>query len=317
MILRVWRSWPPDPNGWTKWGKLFRDIFLGTTPHSVDCHLDNPEVIKFRLNADNTLTVSAAKPIVIKNYWLGYRIHYELEEFEYNFATGIVHYQGSALFSDLSLEHPAKAEKYQQERWKAYQGSLLHFMRAFYVNKLESEGFEIRSLAKIYNPEKRRAKKNLEVVENAKNENALETKAVEETDAFGMTVRSHWNADSIRFFKKLLLEPDSVVSNQLILADSIGFAVDSATAAMFSADSLQIAYKLNRAPAKYKAISRNYKTDSFQVSQFVFGHNKAISIVGSGNYYSSDDLKITGYWAWWENMTTKLPYDYVPSSPRE
>jgi hypothetical protein len=307
----------PDPNGWVKWGKLFRDIFLGTTPHSVDCHLDNPEVLRFRLNADNTLTVSATKPIVIKNYWLGYRINYELEEFEYDFQTGVVHYQGYAFFSDLSLIHPAKAAKYQQERLKAYRGSLLHFMRAFYINQLEPEGFEIRSLTKIYNPEKRRAKKMLELVESSKDENAEQNKAVLATDDYGMTLRSHLNADSIKYFKKALLLPDSILSNQLLLADSIGFAVDSSTAAMYSSDSLQIAYKLDRAPAKYKAISKTYKTDSFQVSQFVFVPNKAVSIVSSGNYYSSDDLKITGYWAWWGNMTTKLPYDYAPSSPRE
>ncbi len=308
---------PPDPNGWAKWGKLFRDIFLGTTPRSVDCYLDNPEVIKFRLNADNTLTVTATKPIVIKNYWLGYRIQYKLEDFEYDFNTGVVSYQGYALFSDLSLTHPAKAARYEQERAKAYQGSLMEFMRAFYVNQLQAGGFEIRSLKKIYNPEKQRAKKMLEEIEKYKASSVASDSTLEPTDEFGMTLRSHFNADSIRNFKKQMLEPDSVVSNQLIDADSVGFAVDSSTAAMYSPDSLQIAYELKMEPAKYKAISKKYKEERFQISQFVFGHQKAVLILNSGYYYSPEDLKITGYWAWWENMATKLPYDYVPSNPRE
>jgi hypothetical protein len=308
---------PPDPDGWKKWGKLFKDIFIGTTPNSVDCHLDNPEVIKFRLNADNTLTVSASNPIVIKNYWLGYRITYLLEKFELDFRSGFVNYKGYALFKDLSEDHPTKAVKYRQERLKAYKGSLLHFMRTFFVNQLGPEGFEMRSLAKMYNPEKLRAKKMLRQFENPKDSGSAGGDMGKTNDESGMFLSPRMYADSIRYFKKVMLQPDSVTSKQLISADSVGFAVDSSTAAMYFPDSLQIAYLLEIAPSKYKAISRKYKYDSFQISQFVFPNKKAISILVSGYYYSPDDLKITGYWAWWENMTTKLPYDYSPSSPTE
>ncbi|MDP9041752.1 MAG: carboxypeptidase-like regulatory domain-containing protein, partial [Bacteroidota bacterium] len=28
---------PPEPDGWKKWGKIFTDIFIGTTPNSNNC----------------------------------------------------------------------------------------------------------------------------------------------------------------------------------------------------------------------------------------------------------------------------------------
>ncbi len=157
--LQAFEVVPPDPDGWKKWGKVFTDIFIGTTPRSNDCKLVNPEVIKFRLSADNTLTAYSKEPLQIMNYDLGYEIKYKLEEFDYNFNTRLVNYSGYAFFKDLALSHPKKARKYEEERLETYTGSLLHFMRAFYRNKLDDEGFEMRSLGNISNPEKDRAKK--------------------------------------------------------------------------------------------------------------------------------------------------------------
>ena len=76
---------PPEPDGWKKWGKLFTELFIGDTPGSNDCKLTNPEVVKFRMNADNTLTAYATEPLQIVNYNLGYEIKYKLEEFQYDF----------------------------------------------------------------------------------------------------------------------------------------------------------------------------------------------------------------------------------------
>jgi hypothetical protein len=151
---------PPDPDGWKKWGKLFTDIFIGTVPlRANNCKLVNPEVIKFRLNANNTLTAYSREPLLIMNYGLGYEITYKLEEFEYDFNTKQINYSGYALFTDMVLTHPNRANRYASERWETYRGSLLHFMRAIYANDLETQGFEMRSLGYISNPEKDRAKR--------------------------------------------------------------------------------------------------------------------------------------------------------------
>ena len=87
---------PDDPNGWKKWGKLFTDVFIGTNSNSNQCHIENPEVIRLRMNPDNTLTAFAREPLVIMNYALGYEIKYKLEEFEFDFNTKVVSYNGYA-----------------------------------------------------------------------------------------------------------------------------------------------------------------------------------------------------------------------------
>jgi hypothetical protein len=136
-----------DPEGWEKWGKLFTDLFIGTNPNAIICRLTNPESVHFRLNKDNTLTAVARDPLKIENDALGYEILYKLESFEYEFNNRIVSYSGYALFKDLSELHPGRAEKYARKREETYDGSLLQFMRAFFMNKLGQNGYEMRNSA--------------------------------------------------------------------------------------------------------------------------------------------------------------------------
>jgi hypothetical protein len=308
---------PPDPDGWKKYGRLFTQIFIGNTPVSSDCRILNPEVLKFRMNNDNTFTVYAQEPVHLYNNALGYEILYKMEEFEYDLSTKIVEYNGYALFKDLSPAHPKKAAGWQQKRRETYKGSLLHFMRAYFVNKVESEGFEMRSLGKAFNKEKLRAKMIF-----SKHRLALDTNNIEVVAAIlpslGVPSPPLFNrfansTDSTDYFKKALLQPDSVISHELIPADSVGFAADSVTAGFYFPDSLEVSYKLMEIPAVYRNLSRKHKHETFPVSQFVFINRKPIYILSNGFYYGPHDLKITGYWAWAETMATLLPYDYFPT----
>jgi len=300
---------PFDPNGWEKFGKLFTQIFIGTNPNSYKCQLKNPDVLKFRLNDDNTLTVVASEPIQIRNNALGYEINYKLEEFEYDFTSKVITYNGYALFKDLSLAHPNKALKWLSERSDTYEISLLHFMRAFFVNELVPEGFEMRSLAKISNPDKERAKKMFSIHKDSVIKRTIDTVYEIKLGAISTTVHT---ADSTSYYKQMLLQPDTVISRQIVLADSLGFAADSSTAGLYFPDSLEISYRLKDVPNEYKKLSKSHKNDSFPVSQFVFLNKKPVFVLSSGYYYGPYDLKITGFWAWWETMSTLLPYDYIP-----
>ena len=118
--------------------------------------------------------------------------------------------------------------------------------------------------------------------------------------------------DSTDFFKKLLLLPDSVISHQLIVGDSIGFAADSMIAGLYYQDSLEVSYKLKGMAPAYRALSKEHKHETYPVSQFVFVNKRPVYVLSNGYHYKPYDLKITGYWAWWENMSTLLPYDYLP-----
>ena len=93
------------------------------------------------------------EPLLINNYYLGYEIQYKLEDFEYDFGTKRVNYSGYARFIDMGTAIQTEGDD-MQARLENYKGSMLHFKRAFYANQLESQGFEMRSLGKMLNPEK-------------------------------------------------------------------------------------------------------------------------------------------------------------------
>jgi hypothetical protein len=309
---------PPEPDGWKKYGKIFTDIFIGTVPmRSNNCKLVNPEVIKFRLDEKtNIMTAFASEPLLISNYSLGYEIRYKLEEFEYDFNTQLVNYSGYALFKDMALEHSNRTKRYTEERLDSYRGSLLHFMRSFYLNNLEAQGFEMRSLGNISNPEKDRAKMKFSINKNGP---ILDTSASQVgyeigTDGVPAHLRSTLQIiDSTDYFKKKMLEPDSVISHQLISSDSIGFAADSSIAGLYFKDSLEVSYKLKEIPARYRVLSKEHRHEVYPVSQFVFVYKRPVYVLVNGYYYKPYDLKITGYWAWAETMSTRLPYDYDPA----
>jgi CarboxypepD_reg-like domain len=307
---------PDDPNGWKKWGKLFTDIFIGTNPNATQCHLENPEIIKLRLNPDNSLTAYAKEPLLIVNYALGYEIKYKLEEFGYDLNSKLVVYNGYALFKDLGSSNKKKEKKYEQERKEAYEGSLMHFMRIYFINKLDTQGFEMRNLGKISNPEKDRAKylfslhKDSILLDTLKYEVVIIPPGCQNCEP--MIQKETRALDSTDYFRKKLLEPDSVISHQIISADSIGFAEDSATAGLYFKDSLEVSYKLKDIPKKYKTLSREHQKETYPISQFVFVNRKPVYISANGYYYGPHDLKITGFWAWWETMSNMLPFDYSP-----
>ena len=304
---------PPDPDGWKKWGKLFTDLFIGTVPmRDNNCKLMNPEVIKFRLNTNNTLTAYSREPLLILNYALGYEIKYKLEEFEYDLNTKQVNYSGYALFTDMALKHPNRANRYASERWETYRGSLMHFMRAFYANNLDGQGFEMHNLGTISNPEKDRAKKVLSLHKDSivtETTNVLNIRVSASgspyIDALDQRIK-----DSSDYFKKMLLQPDSVISHQPVTGDSLGFAVDSTIAGLYFSDSLEVSYKLKEIPNRYRSLSKEHKHETYPISQFVFVFKRPVFVFYNGYYFKPYDLKITGYWAWSETMCTRLPYDY-------
>ena len=59
-------------------------------------------------------------------------------------------------------------------------------------------------------------------------------------------------------------------------------------------------------------LSPENRKEKFPVSQFVFTNKRPVYVFSNGYYYDVYDLKITGYWAWWETMANKIPYDYDP-----
>ncbi len=306
IILDPW-----EPYGWSKWGAFFTEMFIGTSSYAKECDLQNPEVIKFRFSkTNNTLTAVAYTPLIIENRALGYEIQYKLEDFEYDFSKKIVSYNGYPLFKDLSPTHPSKAKRWQDKRRNVYYGSVMHFMRTLFTHTLAEEGYEIRSLALVPNLNKERAK---ELLQNGgeKIQSKADSSYTIEAGTIKLTTKA---TDSTAYYKKYLKQPDLVVSNELIKPDSICFVPDGSTLGIFSMDSIEVNYLHKDVPIEYKRIGLQHRFDKIPVSQLSFINRKPVFVMRNGYYYGPYDLKITGFWAWWETLSTLMPYDYLPTN---
>jgi len=131
------------PDGWEKYGDFFLSHFIGATPFSEKCILQNRDAVKFfYYRRSDKLKVLATEPLVISNEALGYDLRYQLDSFVYYYKTDLSAYRGTCFFTEkLGTVNQAMAWKTNRE--KAYYGSRLHFMRSFYDSTIKQEGFTV------------------------------------------------------------------------------------------------------------------------------------------------------------------------------
>jgi hypothetical protein len=139
-------------DGWEKYGNFFLEQFIGKTENSKHCTIQNKEAIHFYFSKKrNRLKVLATEPIQIENAALGYHIKYTLDSFTHEYATQVSLYTGYPLFEEKQATDETQKIKWQDARQKAYQGSILHFMRSIFHRRLKEEGFEVQYVVNINN----------------------------------------------------------------------------------------------------------------------------------------------------------------------
>ena len=142
----VIRSSNEVKDGWEKYGKFFLDNFIGTTPFSLQCSLQNPEVLKFYyFRKSDKLKVTAEKPLIIFNYALGYNLRYNLDSFLFKYKTDICSYTGYCFYEEMTGNLDSTIT-WKNNREKAYLGSRLHFMQSYYDSTLIENGFILELL---------------------------------------------------------------------------------------------------------------------------------------------------------------------------
>jgi len=275
-----------EKNGWEKWGKFFTEFFIGTSELADRCTFKNYKALKFRHNKkQNKLTVTAFEPLIIENKSLGYTVKYQLENFEYDFNGKFLSYYGFPLLI------PMEGSKTRQNRWvksreESYHGSISHFMRAIYNNKLKEEGFEVRRLVKTPNIEKKRVK------------NIFRSNAAKQ--------------DSLPYYNRIMEEPDenSTYSPYTVTGDSIAFAVDSFTAGLQFENYLHVYYPKKTTSFRYHNFSpRNDKA----MSEVSMVEPEPLQIQSNGSYFSPLNFIASGYWGWSEKISSMLPFNYNPA----
>lgn len=134
-------SFDPD---WDDHFAEFKKRFLGTTPNAGECKILNPKVMHFHYSKrSKKLTGSADDFIIIENNALGYKISYLLNKFEYNDSTNVVRYEGFPSFQEMTAKSDKQNNYWKKNREIAYKGSITHFMKSIYDDRVINEGFRV------------------------------------------------------------------------------------------------------------------------------------------------------------------------------
>jgi hypothetical protein len=299
---------PYEKNGWEKWGTFFMENFIGTSAYAEDCKLLNKEVIKFRFSKkNNTLQAFADDRLVIENKALGYLLRYDMISFDFDFNTRRFLYQGYPLFEEMEANREGIHKRWMRNREEAYYGSIMHFMRSLYRNKLIEENFEVRKLIKLSTEEQKRVKvayqkARIPISMNGKNAIVLDDK------------NSGFHPDTLAYYRKVMQNPEgfNILINQILPGDSIAYAIDSLVAGFAFSDNLQVLYPPKKTPFEYgRAMGRMPRKEPITSELFRLTRDPIV-VLANGSFFEGANLISSGYWAWSEKIAALLPTDYWP-----
>ena len=290
---------PDEKNGWEKWGKFFTDNFIGTNEDGRSCRITNYKTLRFRFSKKkNMLHVLADEPLQIENKALGYRVQYQLEDFTFGFSNHVLVYYGYSLFSELNAKGPSKNQFKSRE--KAWNGSIMHFMRSLYHDSLAAQGFEVRRMVRRPNLEKQRVRILYRELARSGRLNI---------QSGPMAI----GKDSSDYYQRILAQEDvsDEYAKPLLTADSLLFKNDSVvTRRLLFPDYLYIVYRNEKEDPDYLEYSHERRGPWFQRSNAFLPDLMPVSIEPTGNYYPPQSFMTLGYWSWNEKVGDMLPLDY-------
>ncbi|RZL55856.1 MAG: carboxypeptidase-like regulatory domain-containing protein [Pedobacter sp.] len=295
----------PDPNR-EGYIRMFTDFFIGTTPNARLCKIINPNVLIIDYsNDDAKLTVKTNQFLIIENQALGYRVKYQLNNFEFDNKSRIIYYEGFPYYEDLKGSK-GKMKRWAEKRIEAYHGSTQHFFNSLYAGKSKEEGFEINKLIRQPNPN--RAPDSLI---NANIKRLMQVK-----HALNGTIKV-MAGDSLNYWTKQKNAPATIamLNRQQVNTDTLVKTYNESIKSINFNDVLYVIYKNEREASIYanrigQSISRPLDMPDYQVS-LINLQVAPVYFYENGGTYNPRSMLYEGYWSW-EKIADSVPLDYLP-----
>jgi len=295
----------PDPNR-EGYIRMFTDFFIGTTPNAQLCKIINPNVLIIDYsNDDAKLTVKTNQFLIIENQALGYRVKYQLNNFEFDNKSRIIYYEGFPYYEDLKGSK-GKMKRWAEKRIEAYHGSTQHFFNSLYAGKSKEEGFEINKLIRQPNPN--RAPDSLI---NANIKRLMQVK-----HALNGTIKV-MAGDSLNYWTKQKNAPATIamLNRQQVNTDTLVKTYNESIKSINFNDVLYVIYKNEREASIYanrigQSISRPLDMPDYQVS-LINLQVAPVYFYENGGTYNPRSMLYEGYWSW-EKIADSVPLDYLP-----
>lgn len=130
------------PSQREKWMTLLKENFLGQTLAADRSKILNEDDIFFEKGQKkNVIKAFSEVPLIIENRELGYRVHFELQEFFFDAEQGRTLFYGFSRYEEMGDPDSEPSRKFRRNREKTYRGSTLHFYHALLSDALANEGF--------------------------------------------------------------------------------------------------------------------------------------------------------------------------------
>lgn len=285
-----------DPD-WYHNLEIFKDNFLGKSEVAQNCKLLNPETLIIVYDEkSNKLTVTANDLLMIDNPRLGYMISYLLVEFVYDFNEKYVSFLGYPGF-ELKTGGKSKIKQWNKNRRTAYNGSVMHFVRALRQKKLEDEGFNLRRLIRKPNPNRPTEGQLVEARKQLQMRGV--TKDFDENDPLNIIL-------SKAGLPKII---ESVDSARVPYSDYLQMTGEEISMS-FEGYFLIVYTGEKEEPGYLSGNMLRQRKPAFQTS-VIFLRDDQVFLDQSGSISEPLDLLFEGYWGW-EKVGDMLPLDYFP-----
>ncbi len=281
---------------WYKNFEKFQELFFGTTKNGKSVSLENEgDLILDNETVPNVLQASARAILKLDNPSLGYRLEFSLEEFRYNFKEKTIYYKGYPFFIPYKDLNSAKEKKIEKNRDEAYHGSLQHFIHSLYQGISMEEGFTIRRIKRIPNPEK----PTREQFEAAKNLfSSSKSQTVRDSIQRNILTKSTLK-DEIEVVEKSELDPET-----LLIRNEVGRVF------LKYKDQFEITYSKESMAREYPGSTSGNINRGQQTSR-VYINVPELEIFSSGTADDPFGLLVEDYMAW-ERVGDLMPWDYTP-----
>ena len=259
---------------WEYYYQTFIKLFLGSNDAAKKTKIENAKDLRFNYNKKTKeLKASSRNPLIIKNDYLGYKIEYDLVDFKVNYQSNYVLTLGTAFFKELDGSS-TKIKKWKENRKKSYLGSVNHFMKAIYQNRIEEEGYDVKRLIRKDNPDYLKFK----------DEMLLGGKVVSKV-------------------------PPKIITflvNQKVPYDSLKI-VDGSNQYLNFKGLYSVEYKKEKEDKVYaEQNGSNYISNQLSIFRI---NSDLLKIEENGSYNNPEDLIVEGYWSW-EKIANMVPMDY-------
>lgn len=301
-----------DKNGWKKWGRIFMDNFMGTSANVRDCKLINPDEVHFRYSEKKKMVIATgADLLLIENKALGYLLKYNLTRFEFRTASQEFFINGYALFQNMTPRNPKQEKQWMQNRKEAYYGSMMHFMRSLFQNKLLEQKFEVKQILQLTDAQFAYFRKRYASYLINKSKPAT---PYAENDPNDPNKQDLIPKDSIGIYTAVAnaRKNQKIVVDSLLTGEDLAYLIDSVTLGLYFTGRLQVVCTEKGNPRELRPLLPRDLAFRPAISEMYLVNRKSLAILGNGSFFDGGDLMIAGFWAWSEKMCNKLPYDYWP-----